>query len=1536
MSAIPTAMADPAPAGYPAAGDTIRIEGEADLAAAAVQYGWNGTGASASPYVLDGTLGDRQIDMAGAAVGLYIANITALYFEVKNWTINNTANDGIGIQIQNVRTAFKIHDVVINNTKVGISLNITRFADIHDCEIFDSETAMYVRASTSPVVKDNNIYYTALTLATTIGIDCSFCLDMVINGNHITDVKRPIELEYSMRVNVGFNTIVNGTLGLFSTLGTRYAFIHNNTFESMGAIGVHLHFDSENCTIVDNVFRNSSTGVHLTDNNDALVKDNSFDNCTTGISGNGGSRRMTIYHNTFVNCGTGINLNETMYGNISFNAFLDCLGYGVALQYNTSVMVVHHNVFKGCNAGSVQAFDFVDGQNQWNDTGFGNYWSDHAAPSVHDTGISDIPYTLDGGGQVDNFPLTYTIGTVNHLEAIAGAGPQVLVSWAASNFSAGARLSSPESQYVLFRTGGGVGDQRWAVSIGVDSYTDSTVLPGNTYTYSVIGNNTYGSSGNRSVSVSTPSGNVPVVNITSPAGATIFATSTITVNWEGWGNGSAVLWYEIRLDADSWINKSLSVSHTFLSVPEGNHLITVKVVNAALNTGFDAVNVVVDTKAPVLTIKTPYEGYKNSTGSILVSWSAADASSGIKNYSLRVDAGAWKNLALALSDVVTGLQNGTHSIEVRAFDNAGNSVISKVNVSVDRAAPVVTFIAPTNGLFTKSVNFSASWSIADVSGVNSSWARLINTTGAPLAWVNVTGKSSLWITQLNSDKALLIDGAWQMVIAANDTLGNNGTTVSHFTVDTVSPTIDIIYPTSGSLNNTGNVTVRWAASDLNLGQIEYRLDAGSWVNVNLNSSQQLTLADGAYVIHVRATDMAGNNATASVPFMVDTAPPSITNVVPADGSYLNTELPTFTWDATDSGSGLNVTMVTLDGVDAYIGLNKTYTAPVALSEGWHTFKITVWDNATNKQNVSIAFYVDLVSPEVVILNPADDGYYNVTDINAAWLGMDPSSGIAYYESKLDSEAWQYMGATTVRPLVLTEGAHTFSVRAFDNASNSYTTSVSFVVDLTAPLLAIDSPSEGSMFAWADVAVAWTGYDDLSGIQNYSVRIDGQNWTQVTDANTSFVFTGLSEGLHTASVKAIDNAGNYVIMNVSFTVDVTSPYVVITSPTEGNITGNDYAMVEWNVEDNVTGLSHWWAWVEDNAPVNVTGEYFHTFSPLSEGWHVIHVQAWDLVGNSQEKMVNMLVDLSAPSMVITSPANLAHLASRTVTVNFDITDTLSGVKEIWIKLGSSADWTSIGTDSSYTFTTATDTSGTPYTFLVKAQDNVGNEASVEVQFFVDTVAPSMSSHVPATGANGVLRNAQITVDFSEEMLPGSVSVALNPSISGTYLWNSAHTQVIFTPSANMAFGTVYTATVAGTDLAGNALSGTNSWSFTSIGHVTGVVKDKNGNPISGANVSFGGDLWTLSDENGNVAIDVPLGTYNVTISAPGQKDLVRNDVVVGSGTTELGDLGMTPVDDWTWLIIVIVVAVIAIIAIYFFYMKKKPQEPKGDDEAKGKK
>jgi len=82
------------------------------------------------------------------------------------------------------------------------------------------------------------------------------------------------------------------------------------------------------------------------------------------------------------------------------------------------------------------------------------------------------------------------------------------------------------------------------------------------------------------------------------------------------------------------------------------------------------------------------------------------------------------------------------------------------------------------------------------------------------------------------------------------------------------------------------------------------------------------------------------------------------------------------------------------------------------------------------------------------------------------------------------------------------------------------------LDVTPPELHVISPSPGEVLNSSTVTVVWEGWDDLSGINRYELRMDGGIWQifVLTGASTH-TFTGLSDGRHTLEVRAFDNAGN---------------------------------------------------------------------------------------------------------------------------------------------------------------------------------------------------------------------------------------------------------------------------------------------------------------------------------------------------------------------------------------------------------------------------
>jgi hypothetical protein len=109
---------------------------------------------------------------------------------------------------------------------------------------------------------------------------------------------------------------------------------------------------------------------------------------------------------------------------------------------------------------------------------------------------------------------------------------------------------------------------------------------------------------------------------------------------------------------------------------------------------------------------------------------------------------------------------------------------------------------------------------------------------------------------------------------------------------------------------------------------------------------------------------------------------------------------------------------------------------------------------------------------------------------------------------------------------------------------------------------------------------------------------------------------------------------------------------------------------------------------------------------------------------------------------------------------------------------------------------------------------------------DTTPPTVASTSPASGASGVSVETVVTATFSEAMdestiTTGSFTVA---GVSGSVAYNSGSYTATFTPAADLAYDTTYTASLstAVTDTSGNPLASTYSWSFTTETEPAGPV------------------------------------------------------------------------------------------------------------------
>jgi len=146
------------------------------------------------------------------------------------------------------------------------------------------------------------------------------------------------------------------------------------------------------------------------------------------------------------------------------------------------------------------------------------------------------------------------------------------------------------------------------------------------------------------------------------------------------------------------------------------------------------------------------------------------------------------------------------------------------------------------------------------------------------------------------------------------------------------------------------------------------------------------------------------------------------------------------------------------------------------------------------------------------------------------------------------------------------------------------------------------------------------------------------------------------------------------------------------------------------------------------------------------------------------------------------------------------------------------------------------SGVNYTVSVAAavKDAQGNAiAPTTFSFTVgDITAPTVTATVPAADATGVALNTTVSATFSEPMDPTTINTTtftLRPTsgganVTGTVAYNAATNTATFTPSAPLANGTSYTATVTtgARDTAGNPLGAARTWAFTTIDTVAPTV------------------------------------------------------------------------------------------------------------------
>lgn len=689
----------------------------------------------------------------------------------------------------------------------------------------------------------------------------------------------------------------------------------------------------------------------------------------------------------------------------------------------------------------------------------------------------------------------------------------------------------------------------------------------------------------------------------------------------------------------------------------------------------------------------------------------------------------------------------------------------------------------------------------------------------------------------------------------------------------------------------------------------YRLGADPVGAKTYHGTFELDLYDGLNQVWVFVNDTAGHMAMCSLGLFMDFYPPAIEFTYLPEGSYLNDDPVEITWTFVQEPpmipySPISETYYSMDGAD----WTRTYNGSVifpGLTDGGHYFRIKGVDMAGNVGVNGVNFTLDTCSPYLKITSPAKGTMFGWNDITVEYTAYDALTGLDYLQYRLDTGAWTDLDAVNITFADLPDGLHILYMRTADLAGNMNSTSISFTVDTTAPVVTITAPNESGYVK--NGLVTWT-VNDVSSVDMTEVSTDGLNWTVVS--GTSHTFT-LADGTHTVHVRVRDQVGLVGSDSVTFTIDTTAPVLLITSPTEGSYNNTGSVILKWTASDT-NGIVKTEVSKDGSAWTTVTG-LSSTVSGLTDGPWTIHVRVTDPAGNSVTDSVLVKVSVSGPSIEM-APEDTVYTDDDRLFVTANISDEVpmtDAVLRVFVggEMVSEVDLgDQVQGDLAASLSYEIGLTEGVNVIKLTVNDSAGNSVTVEVTVVMDTMAPTLSIGFPTEGAllnvtQGIaqwtasddgsgLNNTWVRMDEGDWIELGSAEGWIFTSlVDGEHrLFVKVDDQAGNSVEKNVTFvvdTAAPTAEVSPTGT-GNALNSTVVIEFSEQMNITSVDVAIEG---ASGNVTWNGTVLTFNPSALEYARD-----YRVTVSG---KDLAGNAMEMNwsfSTTTGTGSVTGTLVDE----------------------------------------